>query len=527
MSKHYDVVVLGASVGALATAALLARRSWRVVVLGQGFRPAVYTYDGLPLARRPFTFLAASSPAWRRVLIELAQSQSFRRHARSLEPQLQLLTPRLRLSVSSDPTLLGREIDREFPEVRRVVDELAAELARTNQVVDAAFEQDVVWPPGTFWERRETARAAAGLPDIHPRPPTPGSARGPDRDLLAEFPREHMFRAVVETPARFASDLGASLPVFALARLYGAWTRGVVELARGEADLVEFLVDRVQAHGGEARLGDAATHVTARYGNATGVRVDGDDDVTGVQFVVTDLGSPDLLDLATEYRPSRRALDARPSLDVVARRFVTSLLVRDEGVPEALATEAFLLADPKRGRPEVHLQKAAVPSAIPGTTLLVAETLVGAEHLPGPGNAQALDGIRAAVVATVEAYLPYVERHYLAIDSPHDGLPLWDHRSGRRVLVERPMLRAGRGSVEAEAMEPVFSPDRRTAPGPLVGEPLRYPLGRTFGVGKSVLPALGQEGQLLAAWSVARTITRTDRRKEKMRREMWSKVDLG
>ena len=46
-------------------------------------------------------------------------------------------------------------------------------------------------------------------------------------------------------------------------------------------------------------------------------------------------------------------------------------------------------------------------------------------------------------------------------------------------------------------------------------------------VGPSALPALGQEGELLAAWSAARLITRTDRRKEQMRREMWSKIELG
>jgi len=45
--------------------------------------------------------------------------------------------------------------------------------------------------------------------------------------------------------------------------------------------------------------------------------------------------------------------------------------------------------------------------------------------------------------------------------------------------------------------------------------------------GRSTLPALGQEGELLAAWGVARVITRTDRRKEKMLREMWSKVELS
>jgi hypothetical protein len=61
----------------------------------------------------------------------------------------------------------------------------------------------------------------------------------------------------------------------------------------------------------------------------------------------------------------------------------------------------------------------------------------------------------------------------------------------------------------------------------LAAEPLRTPLGGAFVVGPSTLPALGQEGELLAAWSVARMITRTDKRKERMRREMWSKVELG
>ena len=61
----------------------------------------------------------------------------------------------------------------------------------------------------------------------------------------------------------------------------------------------------------------------------------------------------------------------------------------------------------------------------------------------------------------------------------------------------------------------------------LAGEPIRTSLGNAFVTGRSVLPALGQEGELLAAWGVARVITRTDRRKEKMLREMWSKVELS
>src|SRR5580693_7299012 len=102
MAKHYDVAVLGAGLGALTAAALLARRSWRVLVLGQGWKPSTYTFDGATLARRPFTFLAGSSPAWARVLVELAQSQSFRRHVEPLDPMFQVLAPRLRLEVPPD-----------------------------------------------------------------------------------------------------------------------------------------------------------------------------------------------------------------------------------------------------------------------------------------------------------------------------------------------------------------------------------------------------------------------------------------
>jgi phytoene dehydrogenase-like protein len=282
MSKHYDVVVLGGGLGALSAAALLARRSWRVLVLGQGYKPATYVFEGLRLARRPFTFLAHSSPAWAKVTIELAQSQTFKRRTAPLDPMFQILAPRLRLELPPDVGLFGKEIDREYPEVRRVVDELYAELARTNAAVDAAFERDVVWPPGTFWERRETGRVTAMLPHFEEEDA---------RVFLAEFPRDHDYRAIVEVPADFASH-EVRLPAFAVARLHGAWTRGLVRLPRGEEDVVEFLEGRVRAHGGETKLSGRVERIAQKRGKVSAVTIDGDETMTGVQFVVTDLDAP-------------------------------------------------------------------------------------------------------------------------------------------------------------------------------------------------------------------------------------------
>lgn len=504
MAKHYDVVVLGAGIGALSAAALLARRSWRVLVLGQGHLPASYAYDGLPLARRAFQFLTSVSPAWNRVVVELAQSQTFRRRLTSFEPAFQVLSPGRRFEVLSDPTLFGREVDREFPGIRRVVDELYGELARTGALADAAFERDIVVPPGGFWERRETARVFASLPHLE----------GMD-DLLAEFTRDNPYRGIVEITARFASDLADALPPFAIARLHGAWLRAASRLARGEDELSEFLIERVRAHGGEVNLGERASAITHRGGKVTGVIVDGDDAPTGVEFVVSDLPTTPLLDLAVGFAPTRRAMAQMPAAHPRSYRYVASIVARGRGVPERLGHEAFLLPDPP-GYP-VHLQRVPAPGE---DVLLVAETFLESDSR---GKVAAA---RERVLATVEQFLPFIERHYVAVDSPHDGRPLWDFRSGKRKSVDRAHLRPGGGSLEAEAMVPQWDVDPVQLHG-LAGEPLRAPLAGAFVVGKTTLPALGQEGELLAAWGAARIITRTDRRKEKMRRDMWSKVELG
>ncbi|HYO95034.1 MAG TPA: NAD(P)-binding protein [Polyangiaceae bacterium] len=519
-SRYYDAIVLGRSLGALTTAALLARRDFRVLLLGQGQRPQTYRFDGRLLCRRPFVLLGGSSPAFRRVLHELAHNPQFRRRVRHLDPMFTVIAEGRRVEVPPDMELFAREIDREFPEVRQLVDELYASIAQTNAAADTVFEHDNVWPPGTLWERLETGRTAYSLPYAR-------SDR--TQDLLAKFPRGHAFRDLVTVPAQFGSHLATladQLPPFALARLHGAWTRGISALPQSEDELADFLVERIEAHGGVCNLGGRARSVVIRNDAAAGVIEDGSEGPTGAAVVISDQFGEALAELSGGLGITKTARQDWPRVTSQASRFVVSLVVRRAALQDPLGEIAFVL--PKlRGsknprRPNVRLERLD-PLAFPDPTptaademLLVAETI-----LPSRGSLTLLEA-REAVVSTLREALPFLDEHLVCVDSPHDGLPLYDYSSGARRDVDRVHLRGA--TAGPEPMERLWNIEPAGYLG-LSGEPVRGPIPGTFLVGRTVLPALGQEGELMAASSVARIVTRRDRTRQRMRRQMWSKID--
>jgi len=518
-SRHYDVIVLGRSLGSLFAAAVLARRDFRVLLLGQGQRGQLYRYQRRVLARRPFTFLAGSSPVFRRILHELAQSQQFRRRMEPLDPMFGWLSPGRRLEVPPDMDLFVREIEREFPEVRQLVDELYSTIAQVNAVADLAFEKDAVWPPGSLWERFETGRLSTTLPYLKA-----------DRqvDLLGKFPGGHPFRDLLLLPASFATNWAMPadrLPPLCLARLHGAWTRGVSALVRSEQELCDFLVERIEAHGGVVAMNRRCSSIVVKGGSAVGVIEDGEGEATGCSAVVSDQSGEAVAELASGEGITKNARNDWPQLRAEASRFVVSVRVKTSGLPQLLPAESFVLPvrysrrDPRC--PAVRLSRLS-PKALDDTdpdddqTLLVAEAI-----LPARGALTILEA-RDAVLTTLTAQLPFLDRSLCLVDSAHDGLPLWDFRSGARREVERSHLSDAGPS--AEPMERLWSCEP-SGYLELSAEPVRGPVPSTYLVGKTVLPGLGQEGELLAAWSAARLITGNDRQRQRMRRQMWSKIE--
>jgi hypothetical protein len=518
MARHFDVVVVGRSVGTLATAALLARRDFRVLVVGQAPKPDLYRYEEHVLCRRTFSTLFASSPAYRRILHELAQSQRFRQRSRELDPMFSFWAMERRVQVPPDMRLFAREIEREFPEVRQLVEELYATFSDVNATADTVFERELVWPPGSWWERFETGRAASQLPF------TSEDGRS---ELLGKFPPGHPFRSLVALPALFASNRAGpaeDLPRFALCRLHGSWTRGVQEIEGGEEGFTEFMTERIVAHGGQCAFESRARAIVVKRGRVAGVWLEGEEEPTGADALVSCLTGENLADMAGGEGITSQARQEWPRVAARVGRFVVSLVVREELLPQPLGRHCFVLpnsggTDAPRALPlhvEVLRSEPRTPGVAKGTALLVVEAL-----LPRQGPLLLLEA-RKVVLDTLRAHLPFLDKHLLVVDCPHDGLPLERFDAGQMRELDR--MHVSTVGTEAEPMVAQWQVEPKGYLG-LSGEPVRGPIPGTILVGPTVLPALGQEGELLAALGASRIITSRDRSRQRLRRQMWSKIE--
>ena len=488
MSQHFDVVVIGASLGALAAGAVLSRRGFRVLVLGHHDRPATYTYDGHALYRRVSQFAVYGSRAWVRLLTELAQLQPMRRRLVPLEPMFQVLAPGIRLDAFRDGAKFLRAIHRAYPDMGDTVASLYTHLSLLNEATDKILDEDIVAPPGTFWERRR-ASGWRKLPFAGLSAPTE----------IVGIDRQHPFAVQFEAVSR---SLGNAWPSSALglARMHALATRGPMMLPGGDSAWAQFFQDRIEAHGGLVRARGRAHRIDGAHGRVAAVVAD-DESRVSCNFVATSLPIAGAMALAGALHPS--------SSSVSMRRFAMTVVAASDGVPIPIGREAVIIDGTQLMRIEILREGDSA------TIALEMETAID----------EPLRHLRERALVLLERYLPFLEGHYRLIDSPNDGLPLWDFRSGKRVDIPREELVAGDGTTKAEAMGTLFSLPEKSWAG-IAGEPIRYPLAGMFGVGPSVLPALGQEGEVLAAISVARLITQTDKPRERMRKEMWRKMEV-
>lgn len=504
--SSYDVVVLGATLAAVGAGALLARRGFRVLVLGQGLRPDTYGYEGFALRRVSPTVSFVEAPAFNRLISELAMVPTVRRRVQAREPAFQVVMPGHRVDASAQRERQLVELNREFGEIQRPIEDFYRRLDTEHEALDRVFSADVALPPEGFWARREAARAASAAPF---------DREGEGRDLYAEFASDHPFRLVVESTLRFGADSDPdAVTALGRTRLHAAAFRGVSLAEGGVEGLRALFEEKIIQFGGEVRLRDRAESIAVQRRRVTGLSLAGLDEAIGCRFIVSGIDPAETLRL-TGDEPSRdftrRLLGVRPRY----HRYVLNAIVRAEGVPVGMASRVFAIVDRKRPLTEENLLAIDVGDADDeGLVALTVTALLPRSLVEEGGNH--VRRVRQRVMRALGEVMPFLERHLVLVDSPHDGAPLEDRRSGAPVMVE---LRRG------GLAEPMETLDLHDAPRWLgvCGLPVETEVSGLLLAGRGVVPGLGVEGEFLAALGAARVVTRSDPSRERMRRELWSK----
>ncbi len=509
--RWYDLVVLGSSLPALLCGALVGKRGFRVLVLGQGEPDPTYEACGRELPRAPFTFLAAHSPAARRIFAELTVHQVFRRRAVAVDPALQLVMPRHRFDLSLEAPDLSREIVREFPKVRRPIEEFHQTVDRTADELDQLLSRDLGWPPESFFERREFARLSTHQPF---------GKRGDALDPLRDLADHHPFRHGMGCALRFAGDLDpAQLNPFARTRLYTAWRRGSAKLEGGERWLRETLVERIRTFGGDVRLGERADRIRLNRGIATGVRLERAGEEIGASFVACGDDLVELMRLLPNRASFAELFEKMGEPRLRWFRYTLNVVIDAEGVPEGMGHDVVFLRDS-------HVDPALRPESLlwvqtgderDGERVITVSAMIprrAVEEIPGY-----LDTMRERVLASLGELVPFLGQRIILVDSPHDGREIQRLRERSLIGHDKPWTRG------AATMQRVYGFPVLGALG-VCALPVRTPIRNVLLCNRQVVPGLGAEGQFITARSAARIVASSDRRRRWMKRGLFTNVDV-
>lgn len=507
-SSYYDVAVLGTDVAPLTCAALLAKRGFRVVVLGQQREYANYALGRYRLPRQAFTFTANHTPTARRVLNELGLGQTFRRLTHPLEPAFQVALPSHRFDVHGDETAFEREVEREFPDVRRPVIDFCRRINQHARATDRLFERDRAWPPESLLDRRELARLAASLE-------LDGETKR--ERLLGELPDRHPFRAAMLAPLAFSAQADPdSITALQLARTLDGHMRDAVSVDGGLAAFSNLLVDKIRSHSGQLRVRERASQIIVSRAGATGLRLSGSDEEIGCAHVIAGVDVAKVGRLLLDRSPFEQMFERLGEPQPRFYRYTMNAIVETRCVPEGMRRDVYCIRDsrlPLHSENLIHVEHSPLDER---ESLLCIEALLPARAVEDRDGV--LDGARERFLEALSDLLPFLDQHLLALDSPHDGRKPWFRDSNVDQGLD-PLERRG-----PETMRIVHTFPMATALS-ICAMPVRTRLRGLLICNEQVSPALGLEGQLLAGASAARLVTRADRGREWLRRRLWAKVE--
>jgi len=481
-TNHYDLIVIGTDLAGLVSAALVARRGKRVLVIPQGAIDGAYRLGRRPFALDTAPLMHLSCPAARRVFEELGLWTQIRREHRKLDELRHWVMPGHRLDGEADGGNWIREVEREWP--GDPIAEAWAQRAQWSQATDALLDEllasDNALVADGFWARRFLNRVSSELPDANV-------------DELAPLPADHPIRQQARAIEPWVQHLVPSqLGKAASLRIASLWSRGPTDRAGGASGLREQLIQRIQLKSGEVKPNLRVGEVLLKRGRVTGISLLGKRDCYGCDHMLIASDPRDLIDgpLVADSLPAPLQVSLA-NIVTAARRYVLHIDIDERGLGPGFEGTAICIPEASwLERDGVGLTYLRTSAAAEG------KRRISVTHLVGPD--EPLDDMRERILDALDqrGVLPFARPWISLLHSPHDGREATDGR-GRR------LVDYGQDTALRLTPAPLY---RLEGGEPSLGVgvlPHSSGVKNLYFASRLTYPGLGVEGEFTAGWAAA------------------------
>ncbi|MCE9666905.1 desaturase [Myxococcus stipitatus] len=494
-SRHvYDVIVLGSQLGGALTAALLARRNHRVLLVEHDGMGPGYEHGGYVLPYAPFVAPPLKSmPAVEEALTELGLTTAVQRALRPHSPELQLVLPRSRMDLHADTARRKAEVTRELGDEGEALLGALAGTAAQHEASDAFFKEQPELPPDGFfegWGLKKLIKSHPGL-EAPPR-------------LVSDAPAAALVRGL----RSFVTHLEKPDAPLALTRPLSQVLSAPSTFVGGHEGLRELLTRRVAELGGDVLNRDSPTGFIVEElsfdGNKfAGVKLVRSDTLYRASCLVaaTDSGALRRL-VKTDKKHHRDLLEHLDQSNTKSILFTVNWVVPEPALPRGLGELTLVDTQDAELGPmliQLHPARTAPGSAKESKEVEGVRVVCAGVFVPASARdlgEEYLHGVAARIDAQLDAVMPFTAQHRLLRSAPY--LDAGDVRGSR--LMPHPLY-----SFESEAFLGVTGLSQRT------------PVKNLLLAGREVLPGLGLEGELLAGARAARLVQEMLKKKDPLK----------
>ena len=413
-TSHYQIVIIGTDLAGLVFGALCAKRGYRVLVIGQGSQGMLYEHQGYTMCRRLEMPHGLTSPPIKRVFDELSLGLELRNLPKPLDPAFQVVLPKARINVSTNPKLFERELKREFPGVEDEISYFFKRVAEIDADVEEVLTLRPNLPPTGVVETFQFRRLVKRFPFL--------DDEWAIEDPLIRFVHGHPFRAFMNAPFRFTSGM---LP----ARPYPAtFVRAVTELCKGTASfdhgpnaLRQMFLGQISA-AGDFKPKDMVAQIDIARGKAASVTLRDRRQVIGCDLLVCNMDPKRFFQLIPQEQQNEEFHHQIHTLQPVYYTLVGNFVVRARAIPEAMAKHVFAVGDPSEPLEEdncIHMARDIDTAS--GTDDREVRLITAAMRVPihaTSGGARSATALLDKLQRRVEEIIPFLSEHLLARHTP-------------------------------------------------------------------------------------------------------------